>query len=139
MNESYGIIVNDANECAVWPSDREVPRAGALPGPAGTRAEMQDLLGRQFGETHPAPYHHVRRGASLPVADWTPTTPQHSRDLLLDVAERATEEIPRREAAIRDKLGADLSDHCAWFIDRRWATFGRERGAAPVKAAKTVD
>ena len=57
MSESsYGIIVNDARECAVWPSDREVPRGWRFAGPTGTRAEMQDLLGRQFGETHPAPF-----------------------------------------------------------------------------------
>ena len=53
---SYGIIVNDADEFAVWPLAQKVPRGWRFAGPTGTRAEMQEVAGRQFIETAPAPF-----------------------------------------------------------------------------------
>jgi len=68
VESSYGIIVNDAHEVAVWPLDREAPRDWRLAGPTGTRAEMQELLVRQFGETLPAPF--VVSGERPPASRW---------------------------------------------------------------------
>jgi MbtH protein len=56
MGDSYGIILNDAHEFAVWPSDRKVPPGWHFAGPTGTRAELGEVLRRQFVETAPAPF-----------------------------------------------------------------------------------
>ena len=68
MSERYGIIVNDAHEFAVWPSDRQVPSGWRFAGPTGTQAEMQEVLGRQFGETVPARF--IMSGQRPGVSQW---------------------------------------------------------------------
>jgi MbtH protein len=69
MSESsYGIIVNDAREFAVWPSGRKVPPGWRFAGPTGTQAEMQEVSGRQFIETAPAPF--ITSGSRPLLSQW---------------------------------------------------------------------
>jgi MbtH protein len=65
---SYAIIVNDAREFAVWPSARKVPPGWRFAGPTGTQAQMQEVLGRQFVETVPAPF--ITTGNRPRVSQW---------------------------------------------------------------------
>jgi uncharacterized protein YbdZ (MbtH family) len=67
-DSSYGIIVNDEHEFAVWPSARKVPPGWRFAGPTGTEAEMQDVSGRQFIETVPAPF--ITSGMRPCLSQW---------------------------------------------------------------------
>jgi len=51
----HEIIVNDANEFAVWPTERRLPNGWRHIGKSGTLAEMQAHLREMFVETVAAP------------------------------------------------------------------------------------
>lgn len=52
--DDFGIIINDAQHCSVWPTHDKPPQGWRFSGPRGSKAAMQSRVDQQFVPTAPA-------------------------------------------------------------------------------------
>lgn len=54
LQADFGIIIDEAQQCSVWPAHQAPPRGWRFTGSRGSRAAMQACVDQQFVPTAPA-------------------------------------------------------------------------------------